>query len=99
MIVQDSPISLQATKGARKPNLQVTVTHARHVCSRVDLTLRMNGMHGTLSDNASFDLLSRGTDWSKSVLTFDVARTLKPFDYYWFIFMLWDELCRLVRVL
>ena len=59
----------------------------------------MNGMHGTLSDNASFDLLSRGTDWSKSVLTFDVARTLKPFDYYWFIFMLWDELCRLVRVL
>ena len=37
VIVQDSPISLQATRGARKPNLQVTVTHARHVCSRVDL--------------------------------------------------------------
>ena len=37
MIVQDSPISLQATRGARKPNLQVTVTHARHVGSRVDL--------------------------------------------------------------
>ena len=29
MIIQDSPISLQATRGARKPNLQVTVNHAR----------------------------------------------------------------------
>ena len=37
MIIQDSPISLQATRGARKPNLQVTINHARHVCSRVDL--------------------------------------------------------------
>ena len=25
---------LQATRGARKPNLQVVITHARHVCSK-----------------------------------------------------------------
>ena len=35
-------------------------------------------MHRTLSVNASFDLLSRIADLIKEVLTFDLARTLKP---------------------
>ena len=40
---------LQATRGARNPNLQVVITHASHVCRQHSsgLPLRMNGMHRT----------------------------------------------------
>ena len=61
----------RVTSGARNPNLQVTVTHARDVCCQHSFvpTLR-NGMHKTQSDRtrfrllseyACFDLLSGGT--------------------------------------
>ena len=38
---------LQATSGARNPNLQVVITHASHVCSLHSFgpLLRMNGLH------------------------------------------------------
>ena len=44
--------------GARKPNLQVFITHASHVCSQhsFGLPLRMNGMHMTQFDHARLDL-------------------------------------------
>ena len=45
---------LQATRGARNPNLQVVITHASHVCNQhsFGLPLRMNGMHRTQFDHA-----------------------------------------------
>ena len=50
---------LQATRGARNPNLQVVITHASHVCSQhsFGLALRMYGMHKTQFDHARSDLL------------------------------------------
>ena len=45
---------LQATRGARDPNLQVVITHASHVCNQhlFGIPLRMNGMHATQFDHA-----------------------------------------------
>jgi len=45
---------LQATRGARDPNLQVVITRASHVCNRhsFGLPLRMNGIHRTQFDHA-----------------------------------------------
>ena len=53
-------VLLQATRGARNPNLQVVIMHASHVCSQhlFGLPLRMNGMHRTHFDQAHLDLLS-----------------------------------------
>ena len=53
-------ISLQTTRGARNPNLQVFITHASHVWSQHSFgpPLRMNGMHRTHFDHACLDLLS-----------------------------------------
>ena len=52
---------LQATRGARNPNLQVVITHASHVCSQhsFELPLRMMcEMHRAHFDHARLDLLS-----------------------------------------
>ena len=53
-------ISLQMTRGARNPNLQVFITRASHVWSQHSFgpPLRMNGMHRTHFDQACLDLLS-----------------------------------------
>ena len=52
--------SLQATRGAHNPNLQVVITHGSDVCSQhsFGLPLRMNGMHITQFDHARLDLRS-----------------------------------------
>ena len=52
--------SLEVTRGAHNPNLQVVITHASHVCSQhlSGLPLRMNGMHRTLFNPTPLDLLS-----------------------------------------
>ena len=51
---------LQATRGARNPNLQVVITHAPHVCRQhsFGLPLRTNGMHRTHFDHARLEILS-----------------------------------------
>ena len=51
---------LQATKGARNPNLQVFITHMSHVCNQhsFGLPLTMYGMHRTHFDQARLHLLS-----------------------------------------
>ena len=50
---------LQATRGARNPNLQVIIMHALHACSQYlfGLPQRMNGIHKTQFDHAHFNLL------------------------------------------
>ena len=52
--------SLQATRGACNPNLQLVNLHASHVCSQhlFGLPLRMNGMHSMRFDDSHLDLLS-----------------------------------------
>ena len=51
---------LQATSGARNPNLQVVITHASHVCSlhSFEPLLRMNGLHRAQFGHARLDVLS-----------------------------------------
>ena len=51
---------MRETRGARRPNLQVVITHASHVCSQLSfgLPLMMNGMHRTHFDHVRLDLLS-----------------------------------------
>ena len=51
--------SLRAPVVASKPNLQVVVTHASHICMQhsFGLPLRMNGMHIMQCDHARLDLL------------------------------------------
>ena len=53
-------ISLQTTRGARNPNLQVFIKHASHVWSQHSFgpPLRMNGMHRMYFDHACLDFLS-----------------------------------------
>ena len=50
---------LQATRGARNPNVQVVITHASLVSNQLSfgLPLRMNGMYRTQFDHARLDLL------------------------------------------
>ena len=52
--------SLRAPVVASKPNLQVVITHARHICRQhsFGLPLRMIGMHIMQCDHARLDLLS-----------------------------------------
>ena len=53
---------LRETRGACKPNLQVAITRARHVCSQDSFVFvfhrRMNVMHRTQSDHARGERLS-----------------------------------------
>ena len=54
---------LRARRGARNPNLQAAITHARQVCSfRLDF---QNGMRRTQSDHARLGLLSL-VIWSRA---------------------------------
>ena len=49
-------LKLWVIRGVHKPNLQVVITHASHVCSQhlFGLWPRMNGMHITQFDHTSF---------------------------------------------
>ena len=57
---QTKKIVLLATRRAYNPNLQVTITQARHVCSQHSLllALSMNRIHRAYSGQARLELLS-----------------------------------------
>ena len=52
-------LSLRATRGARNPNLQVSLRMRRKYVASISfgLPLRMNGMHRTQFDHVCFDYL------------------------------------------
>ena len=51
-----SPFWWRVTRGARNSNLQIVITHASHVCSKLSFSspLRMNGMQRMQFDHTAF---------------------------------------------
>ena len=51
-----SPFWWRVTRGARNSNLQIVITHASHVCSKLSFRplLRMNGMQRMQFDHTAF---------------------------------------------